>query len=1171
MPASTDFLQEYQQTEAAYTQGNYEEAAALVYQLVENYPEDPSARLLCGHIYGYGLQQFDVAREQYLAVLELTDDPELVEQAHEAMTQADQYIADSAAYAVSGDLGSGVWSDDPDELGSAETQLEDPEHLPETAASDANLDRDPSHSETRLDSELNLEELEELSVSDLASSPLEADIDLNNVDLSQSQHEAGGGELEDDLDLENIDLSESDLGLEDLSEDLQFEDLTDGENSGQELEEVPTGANPMAADNPFDEDDRDLTRSGENSELTPEEDDALATQLEADPFELDEEISAEMEKQIFQPDEDWSGNLLEEDLSPSQGEAPSENHFDRDRNSPSSDEVAEEAFDLDDIMALGDLDDPEPSDAVAPQNGRYQTQPQVEYPTPPEESEDSEGVDLDEFNSDLDDIFESLQLSADSENEEAPATTWSSSDPPAMSAADPGEQANGKNSVFPPEEELDEDLQGTDAEAETLLMEPSGSTTQDDFLLDESSGFAPEDLTADSRLELEEDEAQTSQQANRSPIYRESRANNGTLNDADEVFDATDIPDSFGLDAFDDAFAEEEEFSEGNVVVNHRQQVNGFADDDIAPPEDLKIEDSSSLDEDDFLDDFDEFEDLGNLPDFEASREEEAAFISDSSGFNEEVDSDFVATASSSLDRDNSAISNDELFNVPLDQEVVTTFTSQIDDPAETTVTVEQGAFAFLENKVFKLKFLYTAIGTGVATLILVATATNIMTQTAALNKKPEVVNSLRTTGWVVTAVAGVTSFLSAWGLGNIASRQMSKASNDLQHQFDAISRNNLKARATVYATDELGQMSAKFNHMAQFIETTTAEAQRKAEEQEEAKENLQRQVIRLLDDVEGAARGDLTVTAEVTADVLGAVADSFNLTIQNLREIVVQVKQAARQVSKGATDSATFAKDVAGDALRQAEELAATLNSVQVLTDAIQRVADSAREAEEVARSAAAVATKGGEAVQMTVAGILKIRETVAETTREVKRLAESSQEISKIVAIISTIASRTNLLALNASIEAARAGEAGRGFAIVADEVRQLADRSAKSLKEIEQIVMQIQSQTNSVMMAMEEGNQQVIDGTRLAEQAKRSLDDIIQVTNRIDVLVRSITADTVEQNETARAVAQVMQAVEHSAQETSQEAHRVSNALSNLVGVARDLLTSVERFRVDPSERK
>jgi len=251
---------------------------------------------------------------------------------------------------------------------------------------------------------------------------------------------------------------------------------------------------------------------------------------------------------------------------------------------------------------------------------------------------------------------------------------------------------------------------------------------------------------------------------------------------------------------------------------------------------------------------------------------------------------------------------------------------------------------------------------------------------------------------------------------------------------------------------------------------------------------------------------------------------------------------------------------------LRQAEELAVTLNSVQVMTDSIQRVAESAREAEEVARSASATALKGGEAVERTVSGILEIRETVAETTRKVKRLAESSQEISKIVALISAIASRTNLLALNASIEAARAGEAGRGFAIVADEVRQLADRAAKASKEIEQIVLQIQGETGSVMTAMEEGTQQVIEGTRLAEQAKRSLEDIIQVSNRIDVLVRSITADTVEQTETSRAVAQVMQSVELTAQETSQEAQRVSGSLQSLVGVARDLLNSVERFRVE-----
>ena len=416
---------------------------------------------------------------------------------------------------------------------------------------------------------------------------------------------------------------------------------------------------------------------------------------------------------------------------------------------------------------------------------------------------------------------------------------------------------------------------------------------------------------------------------------------------------------------------------------------------------------------------------------------------------------------------------------------------------------------------------------------------------------------------------AGLAGFGTAAGVGHLANRRTKQGLENLQAQFASVSQGNLNARATVYAEDDVGQLSTGFNQMARVILTTTSEAQRKAQEQEQAKEDLQRQVIRLLDDVEGAARGDLTVQAEVTADVLGAVADSFNLTIQNLQEIVQQVSAAARQVSNASAENETFARSLSADALRQAEELAVTLNSVQVMTDSIQRVAESAREAEEVARSASATALRGGESVERTVAGILEIRETVAETTRKVKRLAESSQEISKIVALISQIASRTNLLALNASIEAARAGEAGRGFAIVADEVRQLADRAAKASKEIEQIVLQIQSETSGVMTAMEEGTQQVIEGTRLAEQAKRSLEDIIQVSNRIDVLVRSITADTVEQTETSRTVAQVMQSVELTAQETSQESQRVSGSLQNLVGVARDLLTSVERFKVDKTE--
>jgi twitching motility protein PilJ len=404
------------------------------------------------------------------------------------------------------------------------------------------------------------------------------------------------------------------------------------------------------------------------------------------------------------------------------------------------------------------------------------------------------------------------------------------------------------------------------------------------------------------------------------------------------------------------------------------------------------------------------------------------------------------------------------------------------------------------------------------------------------------------------------------WLISNLLIRQIKRTIDDLQNQFDAIYEGNFNVRARIYSEDELGQLAQSFNYISQVILTATSEAQERASATEKAREKLQRQVIRLLDDVEGASRGDLTVQAEVTADELGAVADAFNLTIQNLREIVSQVKQAAKQVNRNSTDSEAFARNNSSDALRMAEELAVTLNSVQLMTESIQRVAESAREAEEVAHSSSLTALKGGESVERTVAGILQIRETVSETARKVKRLAEASQEISKIVAVISQIASRTNLLALNASIQAARAGDAGRGFAIVADEVRQLADRSAKSLKEIEQIVLQIQSETGSVMTAMEEGIQQVIDVTDKSEQSKRALEDIIEVSNRINTLVRSITADTVRQQENSSAVAQVMQSIELTAQETSQESQRVAGSLQSLVSISRNLLTSVERFRLD-----
>ncbi|MBD2294102.1 HAMP domain-containing protein [Anabaena sphaerica FACHB-251] len=631
-----------------------------------------------------------------------------------------------------------------------------------------------------------------------------------------------------------------------------------------------------------------------------------------------------------------------------------------------------------------------------------------------------------------------------------------------------------------------------------------------------------------------------------------SLKNNFALDDhqvhLDTKYESNDFDDdSFDLEAFESAFGSE-----------------SFTTDEDANP---VVRGENSQNNIEFLGDFDEFDDLGSIPSFDLAGDSGYSSINVSSETREKR-----GTGNNSFSEDTSINNDDvdrdeELFTITGAQEAVPVFTQPEVSKLEPNVSVEQGLFAFFENASLEKKQWYIAGTVGLTSAVVAALISFGATSFSPASQR----ESVRNTGWAMALAAGLAGGMTAGFMGNLALKQIRRTTKDLQAQFDAVREGNLNVQATVYSEDELGYLSTSFNDMARVIFITTNEAQRKAVEQEEAKENLQRQVIRLLDDVEGAARGDLTVQAEVTADVLGAVADAFNLTIQNLRDIVQQVKVAAREVTKGSTNSETFARALSGDALRQAEELAVTLNSVQVMTESIQRVAVAAKEAESVARDASVIALKGGEAVENTVAGILEIRETVAETTRKVKRLAESSQEINSIVALVSQIASRTNLLALNASIEAARAGEAGRGFAIVADEVRQLADKSAKSLKEIEQIVMQIQSETSSVMTAMEEGTQQVIQGTKLAEEAKRSLENIIKVADHIDSLVRSITADTVEQTETSLAVAQVMQSVELTAQETSQEAQRVSGALQNLVGVSRDLIASVERFRVETIESR
>lgn len=256
-----------------------------------------------------------------------------------------------------------------------------------------------------------------------------------------------------------------------------------------------------------------------------------------------------------------------------------------------------------------------------------------------------------------------------------------------------------------------------------------------------------------------------------------------------------------------------------------------------------------------------------------------------------------------------------------------------------------------------------------------------------------------------------------------------------------------------------------------------------------------------LLSDVEGASSGDLTVRAQITDGEIGIVADFFNAIVENLRDIVTQVKQASGRVNSSVSENGESIRKLSEDAFEQAGKIEITLESIEAMTNALQSVARQASEAAKASETAETTAKAGGQAMESTVRSISQVRETVAETAKKVKRLGESSQQISKVVELINQIALKTNLLAVNAGIEAARAGEEGRGFAVVAEEVGALAAQSAMATKDIEQIIAAIQSETTDVVEAMETSTTQVVEGTRSVEEAQSSLVQILAVSRQVN----------------------------------------------------------------------
>jgi twitching motility protein PilJ len=352
------------------------------------------------------------------------------------------------------------------------------------------------------------------------------------------------------------------------------------------------------------------------------------------------------------------------------------------------------------------------------------------------------------------------------------------------------------------------------------------------------------------------------------------------------------------------------------------------------------------------------------------------------------------------------------------------------------------------------------------------------------------------------------------------------------------------------------------------WIYYRSAGMRRDAEVQTEQTERNQQAIMRLLDELSSLADGDLTVTATVTEDITGAIADSINYAIEALRELVMTLSDSAMTVDGAAKQTDGTAQQLATASQSLSKQIESASLAIARMTASIEEVSGNAERSSDVARHSVDVAHKGGDAVRRTIAGMNTIRETIQETSKRIKRLGESSQEIGNIIELINDIADQTNILALNASIQASMAGEAGRGFAVVADEVQRLAERSANATKQVEVLVRTIQTDTNEAVVSMERSTTDVVGGALLAEHAGAALEEIEQVSNQIASLVQNILGSAQEQAKAAEAVTHNMDVLQDINLRTAAGTSKTTESIRKLAELAAQLRYSVSGFRLPGS---
>ena len=351
----------------------------------------------------------------------------------------------------------------------------------------------------------------------------------------------------------------------------------------------------------------------------------------------------------------------------------------------------------------------------------------------------------------------------------------------------------------------------------------------------------------------------------------------------------------------------------------------------------------------------------------------------------------------------------------------------------------------------------------------------------------------------------------------------------------------------------------------SQMADVQRQEAERQEQEAKRVNDANQAAILRLMNELQTVAEGDLTQQATVTEDITGAIADSVNYTVEELRTLVSQVQTTVGRVTDTTAQVDQTSTDLLAASDQQLREIRETGESVLQMAERINQVSANAQETAQVARQSLQAAESGLTAVQNAIGGMNAIRDQIQDTSKRIKRLGESSQEIGEITELISDITEQTNVLALNAAIQAASAGDAGRGFSVVAEEVQRLAERSADATRQIAAIVRTIQTDTQDAVGAMERSTQGVVEGARLSDAAGTALGDIDRVTRELSDLIGRISNQALREAESANVVAANIQHIFAVTEQTSDGTRSTAQMVRELARTAEELKTSVSRFKI------